>query len=574
MPGSLEFMRASLRGSYSFSRIGSFLAISLPRVGEGLPLASGIAPRKKTSVSLILPCLHAWCFNSTITMNTELAVKGLPSLNTRILSIALPIMVQSLVQYALVFTDTAFIGHYQEEGLSAISNTIAPYFMLQSFFFALSQGATILIAQNIGAGRPDKSGRYAEVSLFVHVLVSFLYLLFWQSMGSTVVYLMGARGVVAELATSYIETMAFNYLFLGVGMTLAAVFEGVGKTYPIMVAAIVRCLLNVVLDWIMIFGNFGFPEMGIRGAALATVISEGVGMAVGLLYFLKLKLLPISFKGIFTPSWKFYREVLRVGLPVGLEYSLWTAGQVGIIAMLNRISALAAGHFSVLNLIMEFSVNIYIGIGIAAMNLVGTATGARDPVFARQAAQRAILISQGICVAVAILYISLPEFIVGVFITDPGSAAGLTPIIWVLALTIFPKALNVVAGSSIRGTGDTRWMFYTQIAGTIMVLAAAAFFLFGLEWGIRGMMFAVLADEGLRAIINYLRFHRSSKRAILAGGTQVLPLASGMIDDPRAAEAGVLAVPLPDLHPQGLPDEETGTASSLGEGEGSADPLS
>src|SRR5512137_3073501 len=112
----------------------------------------------------------------------------------RIFIIAIPASVQFLVNYLQISTDMAFVGHYSTDGLSAIQNARVPYFLCLSFFLALNNGTNILVAQALGAKRPRRARRIAEVALFYNQLLSFVYLCFWQLIGKTLLAFIGATG--------------------------------------------------------------------------------------------------------------------------------------------------------------------------------------------------------------------------------------------------------------------------------------------------------------------------------------------------------------------------------------------
>ena len=149
-------------------------------------------------------------------------------------------MVQNLAFYVMNFTNTAFIGHYRIDGLSAINNAMIPFFMFFSFFIALSQGTTIMIAQSIGAGN-QKASEVAETSFFYNQLISLGYFFFWFFSGKQVLVLMGAQGEILEMGARYVQVMSFVFI-TRMNLTASSVYQGIGKTIPIMVITIIRSL--------------------------------------------------------------------------------------------------------------------------------------------------------------------------------------------------------------------------------------------------------------------------------------------------------------------------------------------
>ncbi len=429
--------------------------------------------------------------------------------------IALPIMVEMIVEYLLRFTDTAFLGNYSAIGLSAVQNAMIPYFMFMAFFMALSKGTTILLSHEIGAGNKLKAEKYAESAFFFNHLISLLFFVFWAIFSSDVLTIMGAKGAVHSAGLEYLQVYAFNFLFFGIVLTARSIFEGVGKTFPIMIATVTAVILNVFLDWVLIFGYLGFPELGIMGAALATVISKFVGAIILIFYIFKIDAFKIRMKFIFKPNYKLYLKAFRLGLPSGLDFMLFMLGQTVIIMMLNRVDKLLAGIFGVFNLLINFSLFLYLGIGIAALTLVGQSVGAKKWAKGLLVGHLSMLYATIICFVTAILFFLLPREILGVFTDNMALIDKYYYYMFVISFLMFPKAINVVVGNSIKGYGNTKWMLYTQIPGTIFVIIVSYILIFVYDTGLLGIFIAMFFDELFRGIVNYVKFYRFMKKGEL-----------------------------------------------------------
>ncbi|OHD54931.1 MAG: hypothetical protein A2Y33_02970 [Spirochaetes bacterium GWF1_51_8] len=430
-----------------------------------------------------------------------------------IFSIALPMILQGMVSYLLVFIDTAFLGQYRLESLSAVSNAITPFFMIMSFFEALGIGVSITIAQRMGSGCRLQAQRYAEISIFFNQLIAVGYFIFWQLAARPFLTLLGAEGYILDKAVSYVQILSWFFLAYGITMTLGSACAALGKTMPIMISSIIKSVLNIFLDWVMIFGNLGFPEMGVEGAALATVISLYIGNIVFIIMALKLPVFKIKLKGIFKPVAKTYLKVFSLGLPAGIDFILWTVGQTLIIAILNGWDKLAAGYYGIFSVVVNLSLHLYMGIGDASISLIGRATGARDNREAYRIGNYALLYTLIICAAVCVVILLFPTQIVGLFTKDASVTAKLAPYTFWCVLILFPKSINVIGGSAIQGTGDTRWKMYNQIAGTIIIVPMVYVTIYHLGWGLGGLLFSVFFDEFWRGVLNYFRFRRIKPRA-------------------------------------------------------------
>ncbi|HNZ26902.1 MAG TPA: MATE family efflux transporter, partial [Spirochaetota bacterium] len=240
-----------------------------------------------------------------IQKNTELSKK--------IFVISIPITIQMIVEYLLNLTDTAFIGHYDIRGVTAITNAIYPLSIFMSLMFATSKGTTILISQSIGAKNFKEARRYAEVSFVFNQIISCSYFIIWFIFGKSIIHLLGARDDILEMSYNYVKIISFRFLVLGFVLGGNSTLEGKGITSPIMISSIIKTLLNVFLDWVLIFGKLGFPELGIEGAAIATLISSLVGDVILMIFvFLIKKDFILRFRGIMRPNFIIYLKSFKL----------------------------------------------------------------------------------------------------------------------------------------------------------------------------------------------------------------------------------------------------------------------
>jgi Na+-driven multidrug efflux pump len=276
-----------------------------------------------------------------------------------------------------------------------------------------------------------------------------------------------------------------------------------------MATVIAKSVLNVLLNWMFIFGHWGSPELGVAGSALGTALSTIIFdlVLVGVLFTAKYReTFHLRWRAILKPKAALFGQVLKLGVPVGFEFMLWTGGQAVLIAMVNRVDAVSSGWFGVLNTLMVLSIQVYNGIGVATLVLIGRASGAGDKKEVRYLSAYGMASAMAACVIVGAVFVIWPHAVLSLFLTDPAARTELIPLLWLSALIMFFKALNIIAGNSLRGTGDTLWMMYTQAGGTVIIIAVAAWLVFGLHWGIAALMIAVLVDEMCRGVVNEAKF--------------------------------------------------------------------
>ena len=436
----------------------------------------------------------------------------------QILVIAVPASVQFIVSYVQMTADMAFIGNYDTAGLAAIHNVRTTYQFLLAFLLAFTNGTRVLVARSIGVGKPGMTLAVRDASLLYNQLISFAYLAFWQLGGHWLLATLGAQGNVLAMGWSYVRILSLVFAINGLSLTAIAVLQGQGRTVPVAIAAVIRTFINLPLDWLLIYGNWGFPEWGIAGAALATLIAEIIGGGFLIVMIFRdggarslrhgvahrVRRLRRVYSSI-------YRRVASIGLPSALEALTNRAGNVGILALLNALSKSAAGYYGVVSTVKMLSVSLYFGMGVATMTLVGMAVGAKDHARGRRVSRTVLAMAFGVCSLVALVFVLAPARIVGLFVADPAVARELAPLMFIASLTLFPQAVNVVSGSSLIACGYAKAFLTVQVIGTMVVLPLAYLAMFTLSLGLTGLLWVVFVDELWRGTANALILRRVSR---------------------------------------------------------------
>jgi len=425
-----------------------------------------------------------------------------------IFKIAVPLIIQQFSGQLQIFADRAMLGHVNSEYFSAVGNATIPYYTVTSVIFAICGGTTILVAQNFGASDTTSCRRYAESSFMGNFILSLLcFALFF--FGSGLMFrLMGVESPILEYSESFLRIISFTLIGMGITFTAVSLMQGVGRTKIIMITGAVANILNIFLDWCLIFGNLGFPRLGIEGAAYATLISNFAAAPIILIYVFVSRNIPVRlrFRNVFRFHWRAYKTVLKLGAPAVLESALWNVGNLIVISFLNRLNIMAVGIYTLIFSLELLPMLIYTGFANAALTLVGHKTGADAHEHAVSIGFQCLRLSLLVCVVVALLFLTLPKELLGIFTNDRSMVEYAAPFLMLIAASMFPRSVNNVIGPGIRGMGDTRWMLYGQIGGTALVIALAYALIFPAGLGLWGLFLAFLVDETIRGFINLMRF--------------------------------------------------------------------
>ncbi len=431
----------------------------------------------------------------------------------RLMKIAVPIMLGSVISQLQMIIDKIFLGQANTLYMSALGNVMSPMWTTMSFCFAITAGASILVSQNVGAGDQDTVKKYTASLLKWNNLPSVILLFFWLFCSKPVFDLMGVPDSVMPYCMSYVRYFLPVFLLIGIEGSFSVLFQTSNYTKPLVYYGVIRSVTNIVLDYALIFGHFGLPALGIEGAAIATTIAEYAGsvFCLGFLWSDKLTTRP-TLSQIWSAKIGPYLKSLRLGVNCALEDMAWNVGNLMIIRILNSISDMAAGIYSLVFSIEVLAVVIINSVGNATMTLTSEAKGKGDATQYKTVVRIAYLISMVVNVIMIIVCALFPEQILRLFSSDRAIYETCGIYLLMVCINLVGKSGNIIVGSGIKGSGNTRWMLGTQVFGTILVVSCASLFVFGFHLQMMGVYIALIVDEGLRALVNLSKFKKITRR--------------------------------------------------------------
>ena len=431
----------------------------------------------------------------------------------KILAIAIPIMLSNLISQLQMMIDRIFIGRLSIESMSAVSNSSTPMWTSMSVIFALTSGATILMSQAYGAKEIDRA-KSVLASLFkFNNVIALLLFLFWLLCPQIAFNLMGVDKSIIGMSVDYSRYFSPIFILMGIGASISCMLQVSQKTGIMVWYGVSRSVANVILDYVMIFGHFGFPAMGVKGAALATTIAELLGDLIVIVYVLNAKDLSLkpTFSQIVSAKFRPYMDTIKFGAPAACEEFGWNLGNLYLIAMLNKVSVEAAGIHSIIFGLELISVVIVTSIGTATLTLSGYETGKKN----NRGVWDVVISSSVLCLGIAIvnllLFMAFPKPILGLFTTNTAVLAMAPMYLFVVGIDLFPKSGNIIFGSGIRGYGQPSWMLKTQLFGTAFVMVFSTVLVMVFHMGILAIFSLVVIDEVLRFILNGWKLHRISR---------------------------------------------------------------
>lgn len=427
----------------------------------------------------------------------------------RIFTITGPVFVSQMSYAAMGIIDTIMVGQLGLTSLAAVGLGNFLVFWFLSLFFGVFGAVDALVAQAIGARRPHAAGvvlGQAMILALLSAVVLFLsipalpYVLAWTD----------ATPEVQAVAGSYMAVRLVGGIFFLALVAVDNFYRGLGQTLVPMWCCVAQLVLNACFNYLLIFGKAGFPALGTVGAAWGTAAAQ---LIVATALAMSLWLSPrrrVEF-GL-AGAWRFqadvFRQVLRIGAPFGLQVFMEMGGITVFMALIAQLGEvqLAASNAVIQAWSVGFMTAFALSVG--ATTLVGQTVGAGEPERGREAVRRVLRIGYLAMASVGLLYLTVPERIIALFVRDADFATLMPfarPLFYVVVVCLFLDLIfNVVAGA-LRGAGDTRYTMWVNI-GSAWLLFVPATWIGVRSWGLLGAWSAFVLHLVLMVLVLRRRF--------------------------------------------------------------------
>ncbi|MGQ9895836.1 MAG: MATE family efflux transporter, partial [Roseiflexus sp.] len=298
-------------------------------------------------------------------------------LRRRVMGLALPAIGENLLHTALGIADTILVAGIGIVALAGVGAALNVLFIVMAALSSLSVGASVLVAQAIGAGNISRASHVAGQSLLWGVVLSLPVTFAGSIFATPVVALYGMASDATEVAAEYLTISAVSIPALALMVIGGSVLRGAGDSRtPMLVTALVN-VLNLVASWALIYGHLAMPALGVAGSAWGTLIARVAGMALFLFILMRLSTrIRIGNPGTWRPRWRTAREVVWLGAPAALEEIIIITSFAALTPIVVGLGTVAlAAHRVALN-VLSLSFMPGIGFSLATTALVGQAVGA------------------------------------------------------------------------------------------------------------------------------------------------------------------------------------------------------
>lgn len=451
-------------------------------------------------------------------VNTERICRGmevgeLPSekqIVKNALDVAWPSVLESFFVCLAGVVDTIMVGTLGSYAIAAVGLTIQPKFMGLALFISLNVAVSAIVARRKGENDRESANRVVRMALLFTICATFVISAIFMIFADPIVRLMGSQADTHDSAVAYLRIIMGGLIFSTVSLVLNAAQRGAGNTRIAMTTNLISNSVNVVFNYLLIGGNFGFPKLGIQGAAIATVIGTVLACALSIRSVLHKDgfIYLGAVKGWIADRTNI-NSLLNVGSSAFVEQICMRVGFMlfsMVVAYLGT-TELAAHQIGANMMSMSFS--FADGFSVASVTLIGQSLGRKRPDMAKiygNVCQK--------CGLICAFAVSIVFFFFGreIFLLYSSEAAILDYgdiIMKILSIMLFFQIEQVVQFGCLRGAGDTKFTAAVSLISVAIIRPGASWLLcYPLGFGLIGAWIGTFCDQMVRFILSFIRFHQ------------------------------------------------------------------
>ncbi|MDA0746939.1 MAG: MATE family efflux transporter [bacterium] len=440
------------------------------------------------------------------------------SLARRILALTVPVALTGQLDNLVGFADIYMVGQLGTAAISAVGISNQIIMVITIAMVAVTTGTMALVAQAVGAGNRESASAAAKQSFTLVALLSIGLSLLGMTAASTILEALSVKADVVHLGAPYLRVFFGGIMFMTLNFVVTTCLQGAGDTRTPLYIGLLINAIKLVASYVLIFGLWGFPKMGVTGAAAGTIVGRFGGLLVGLwvLYSGRfgLALLPNT---TYRLDRLLARRILRIGIPSALQGLFRNGSNLIFIKLiaLTSSSTTAVAAFSIGNQMERVLRRTSLAFGTAATALVGHSLGAGKPEEADQRGWTVLLIATATTLLLGLPVALFAHPFLGLFTTAPEVIQMGVVYLYAMVLAEPFMCAAIVSGGSLRGAGDTMpALYYTVIPQWLIRLPAAYVLAFVLGYDINGIWAALVIFSGLQGALTVWKFARGEWKTL------------------------------------------------------------
>ncbi len=425
-------------------------------------------------------------------------------------SIAWPAVVESFFTAFVGLVDSYMVSGLGSNAVAAVGITTQPKFMGLSMFFAINVSLSALVARRKGEGKKEDANRILVSGILFIILAAIVIGALLVTFTDPILRFCGSNEDTHNLAASYFKIVMGGMIFNCIQMGINSAQRGAGNTRITMRTNLASNTVNVIFNYLLIGGKFGFPALGVRGAALATVLGTVVASVMSIQSLFRRDCfvsIPFIIKNKILPGFTAFHSLVKVGYSVFFEQLLMRVGFMATSIMAAKMGTAAMAAHQVGMNIMGLSFSFGDGLQATAVALIGRSLGEGDENLAKDYGRTCRILGLGISFVLACVYFFGGHGIMSAFFEEEEIVKIGVDITRIIIVVVIFQVSQVIYMGCLRGAGDTG---YTALASiiSVSVIRTAFSYLCGytLGLGINGVWMGILADQVSRFIFGSVRF--------------------------------------------------------------------
>jgi putative MATE family efflux protein len=432
-------------------------------------------------------------------------IRFFPKKHQKILKLSIPAAINSLLDMLQVITDLIMVGRISAFAVAAVGLGLQSLTFVFAILTLLHVGTSALLSRFVGAGQMKRASTGLSTLLRFAFFLSLPMMLLWYVLSSNVYVWFGTVAEVVALGEDYVQMLTWMLPFVFVKLVFVTALNAAGDTKTPMYVKIGSIFLNVFLNYLFIFGNLGFPELGVMGAALGTVIVNILETLIYVWLYAKRKMPYIP---TLHYSKSLLNRALKVGIPASFERTLTFGSFMLFTVIIADYGTEVLAGYQIGLRVEGLAFMPGIGFTIAAMALMGQGLGSKKPEQAREDVLLVLKYTIGFMFFLSFFMVFMPEKIVWLFTDDAQTIEKASLYLRIVGFSQIPLAFNFVLSGALRGAGDTKRTLKISLVSLWFVRILPAFLL---SWWLDDIMFvylAMISDTFVKAVWLWVTFNK------------------------------------------------------------------
>jgi putative MATE family efflux protein len=432
-------------------------------------------------------------------------------------ALAWPTIVGFGAQTFVRFADFVMVGGLGPEALAAVGLGGQVYWLVQAVANLVPTGLAAVVARAVGAGDDSRSDAALRQGILLASLLAVVTTIVGLPFTRFSIAIYGVDPGVVEMGSDYVYWMLWGTLPFSLSFVFGSALRAAGDVRTPLYVGLFANVLNVGLNWVLIYGNLGAPALGVAGAAMASSIVMLLQIVAFFWLWQRGHLILKPHGGSFKPDRALCRRLFLIGYPAAIEQLLFQIGLLGFQRIMSLYGTAAIAAYNVGAQILSLSFIPGIGFATAASTLVGQHLGSDDPETARRAGWRATRGAVVSMTVIGLFIVALASPLSKLFSDDAEVVALTIDLIWILAAVQPLMAIEFAVGGSLRGAGDTFYPMATVFYGLFLArLVPATILGFMLDAPLQLVWCALIGDYAIKAVLLIRRFRGGRWTAIEA----------------------------------------------------------